>query len=212
MKLTGFLIVAFSMTIACSDASAFADLAPLSAKTATESTVSAREDIVVESCAPMPVTAWQRLGWQPRAGDRVALEEVCDSLGIVEQYHRLARAQLQEFGKHRWLRALGDDVWEVVGFPAAADTGGSWAALAAEFPDFAPEAKLHELVTPHLVAVMSGDQEPMNILFPGGSSEYVERLYAQINNFPGLQGIGAAFDCLLQNWPAGRRPIHFPRF
>jgi hypothetical protein len=58
VKLTGFLIVAFSMTGVCSAASPIADLAPVTAELPPPP-----EDIVVEASPYAPVTAWQRLGW-----------------------------------------------------------------------------------------------------------------------------------------------------
>ncbi len=63
MKLTGFLFAAFSMTFACSVASAFADLAPLSAASATENAILAPEDVVTEQGPSAAVTPWERLGW-----------------------------------------------------------------------------------------------------------------------------------------------------
>jgi hypothetical protein len=64
VKLTGFLIVAFSMTGVCSAASPIADLAPATAELPPVSAVAAPpEDVVVEAGPYVAVTAWQRLGW-----------------------------------------------------------------------------------------------------------------------------------------------------
>jgi hypothetical protein len=63
MKLTVFLFAALSMTIACREASAFADLAPRTAESPVESAASAPEDVVAEIAPYTEVTAWQRLGW-----------------------------------------------------------------------------------------------------------------------------------------------------
>jgi len=63
VKLTKLLIAVFSMTGACSVASAFADPAPLIAEPVTENAVPASADIVVEAAPPTAITAWQRLGW-----------------------------------------------------------------------------------------------------------------------------------------------------
>jgi hypothetical protein len=63
VKLTGFLIAAFSMTGACSVASAFADLTPLIAEPVTKNAALAPVDIVVEAAPSEAVTSWQRLEW-----------------------------------------------------------------------------------------------------------------------------------------------------
>ncbi len=56
VKLTAFLIAAFSMTGACSVALAFADPAPVIAEPAPV-------DVVAEPASSAAVTFWQRLGW-----------------------------------------------------------------------------------------------------------------------------------------------------
>jgi len=63
VKLTGFLIAAFSMTGACSVASAFADPSPVIAGRVTENAVSAPVEVVVEAAPSAAITSWQRLGW-----------------------------------------------------------------------------------------------------------------------------------------------------
>jgi hypothetical protein len=63
VKLTAFLIAAFSMTGLCSVASAFADPAPVIAGPASENAESVPEDTVVEAGPSPAVTPWQRLGW-----------------------------------------------------------------------------------------------------------------------------------------------------
>jgi hypothetical protein len=57
------LIAVFSMTGACSVASAFADPAPIVADPVTENAVPAPVDVVVEAAPPAAITPWQRLGW-----------------------------------------------------------------------------------------------------------------------------------------------------
>jgi hypothetical protein len=64
VKLTGFLIAAFSMTGVCSAASPFTDSVPVTAELSPVTAVSAPpKDIVVEVGPYAPVTPWQRLQW-----------------------------------------------------------------------------------------------------------------------------------------------------
>ncbi len=149
--------------------------------------------------------AWLQLGWQPRVGERFTAEELFDRLGVAVQHWRLANAQLHHLSKHGWLRAGGEDAWEVVRVFHEADTSAGWEALAADYPNFATEVVLHQLVSPHLAAVLAGAKDPMEVLFPGGSSEHLERFYVEGVDFPAAAHlIGAAFARLLEALPSGR--------
>jgi hypothetical protein len=66
VKLTVFLIAAFSMTGAWSVASAFADSDPLPAESASENATPIPEDIVVEPGPTVAVTPMERLRWFDR--------------------------------------------------------------------------------------------------------------------------------------------------
>lgn len=64
MRLTRFLIAVFSITGACSVASAFADPDPVIVEPASVNAVPAPEDVVVESGqSSSGITLWQRLEW-----------------------------------------------------------------------------------------------------------------------------------------------------
>ena len=63
VKLTAFLIAAYSMTGAWSVASAFADSGFLAVESAPENAASIPEDIAVEAGPTVAVTAWERLSW-----------------------------------------------------------------------------------------------------------------------------------------------------
>jgi hypothetical protein len=63
VKLTAFLIAAFSMTGALSVASAFADPDPLTAESALENAAPIPEDVVVEAGPSAAVTPMERLIW-----------------------------------------------------------------------------------------------------------------------------------------------------
>jgi hypothetical protein len=63
MKLTAFLIATFSLTGACSVASAFGDTAPVTAGSVPGNAALVPEDVVVEAAPLQAVTPLQRLGW-----------------------------------------------------------------------------------------------------------------------------------------------------
>jgi acyl transferase domain-containing protein/acyl carrier protein len=148
--------------------------------------------------------AWLQLGWRPYPGERFTLEELIDRLGVAPSYHRLVQAQLLDLAEHGWLRAM-DDAWEVVQTPQPTDASAAWDAVAAEYPAFASEVALHQRVGPRLAAVLSGEVDPVEVLFPGGSSEHVERFYVEGAGFPtALRLLGKALPRLLSALPERR--------
>src|SRR5690606_6650308 len=57
--------------------------------------------------------------------------------------------------------------WRVLRAPRAADADGLLAALAAEHPAFDAELTFTRRCGPHLAAALSGDCDPLQLLFPG---------------------------------------------
>ena len=149
--------------------------------------------------------AWLQLGWKAFVGERFASTEIFDRLGIVKEQRRLAAAQLHHFSKQCWLAGRGEDEWEVVRVFESVDITAAWDELAAEYPSFAAEIALHQLVSPHLSDVLSGEKEPIEVLFPGGSQDHLERFYVEGVDFPtATHLIRAAFNRLLEKLPTDR--------
>ena len=60
----------------------------------------------------------------------------------------------------------------------AAESDLSWAQLRAAFPEFDAEITLTERCAPHLAGVLTGSVDPLQLLFPGGSTDTADRLYS----------------------------------
>jgi len=56
--------------------------------------------------------------------------------------------------------------------------------LAQQMPEFASEAELQKLAGPHLAGVLCGELDPLEVLFPHGSSRAMERFYREGADFP----------------------------
>ena len=128
--------------------------------------------------------AYRELGWQPRVGDRLTFHDFVQTLGIVAAHHRLTRCQLRTLEARGLLRAAGEDTWEVTQTPPAADVAAELRALAAEFPRFAADLALLERAGPNLAAVLAGETDPMDLLFPAGSVDCLEQFYVAGGEFP----------------------------
>lgn len=142
--------------------------------------------------------AYLKLGWQPEIGDKFTSDGLFDELGIIEPHHRLVRAELGYLAGKGWIRKTGVEDWEVIGKPEEkelAEATEELKALRDKFTRFASEADLQLLTGPRLAEVLSGDEDPLALLFPNGSSEKLERFYRDGADFPAnnaLIGIAVA--------------------
>ncbi len=82
-----------------------------------------------------------------------------DRLGVAPAYHRL------------WVYCAST----LAAAPAPALTR---AALLSKFPSLAPHVALLEATLPHLTDVLAERRDPASVLFPDGSADLVERVYA----------------------------------
>jgi thioester reductase-like protein len=130
-----------------------------------------------------------QLGWDFEVGDRFDFAAFIDKLGIVAEHHRLAKAELGWLEADGLLKRSGDE-WQVLRLPKE-DTTERLTALAEELPRFASEAALIQATGPRLAEVLSGQVDPLELLFPGGSNELLENFYIQGGDFP-------AFNRLIQ--------------
>jgi acyl transferase domain-containing protein/NADPH:quinone reductase-like Zn-dependent oxidoreductase/thioesterase domain-containing protein/SAM-dependent methyltransferase/acyl carrier protein len=124
------------------------------------------------------------LGWTPAPGDTVHFASLIESLGIVEQHHRVTRNLLHDLARQGWLSPAGPDVWTVLRPPPPSDVSATLRALAADVPAVAAEIDLLARTGPNLAEVLRGELDPMTVLFPGGSHEPLERFYAEAAAFP----------------------------
>lgn len=151
--------------------------------------------------------AYLKLGWNPRVGDRITLEEFTSQLQIVPQHHRLVRAQLGWLVEAGLLRVFEDDQWQVVRIPTGIDVASELDVLEDEYPRAASEVNLQRTTGNALAGVLRGDVDPVHLLFPGGSSDLLEKFYVEAFDFPAYNElIPAAVEQATKNLP-GRRSL-----
>ena len=140
--------------------------------------------------------ALRDLGWRPRPGDPVEVNTLVDRLGIAPKQVRLFGRLLAILTEEGVLNRLGAD-WRVVRLPEAEETASASADLIARFPACEAELTLAGRCAEQLGAVLRGDRDPLGVLFPGGSTELVERIYrdspfARLANGIAAEAIGRA--------------------
>lgn len=149
--------------------------------------------------------AYLQLGWYPSVGDHFTLEQITSQLQIVPQHHRLVRAQLGWLVEAGLLCVIEDGQWQVARIPLAVDVTRELDALQAEYPQATCEVDLQRTTGSSLAGVLCGDVDPVHLLFPGGSSELLEKFYIDAFDFPAYNDlIPAAVEQAIEALPKRR--------
>ncbi|MBZ0297818.1 MAG: SDR family NAD(P)-dependent oxidoreductase, partial [Anaerolineae bacterium] len=125
------------------------------------------------------VFALRDLGWNPVPGERITVEALMTQLGVVDHYQRLMYRLLDMLAEDGYLR-YADGEYEVIQPLPVGDSGASIAELVAAYPAYQPLMVLLERCGASLGAVLSGDVDPLHLLFPDGSLADTEALYENI--------------------------------
>lgn len=128
--------------------------------------------------------AFFELGWEPKVGDKITVDSLVEDLSIANHHRKLVVGQLTALTEGGFLEESGKGVWTVVEVPAYENAVPFLDKLAKEMPQFASEAELQRLAGPNLGGVLSGEVDPLEVLFPGGSSTTMERFYREGADFP----------------------------
>jgi len=120
--------------------------------------------------------ALQQLGWTMQKQERFSTESKAANLQVPKRYFRLFVRMLEMLHEDGILRRI-DGEWQVHHLPPQQDPEISVSGLLERYPDCAAELKLTARCGEHLSAVIKGDCEPLDLLFPDGSSEDIEKLY-----------------------------------
>ncbi|NNE90007.1 MAG: amino acid adenylation domain-containing protein [Verrucomicrobiales bacterium] len=151
------------------------------------------------------VNAYFNLGWQPQVGDKVEVREHVRELDIADQHERLVYGQLTALEEGGWLRKAGEETWEVISVPEETCAEELLDQLEEELPRFASEVELQRQAGPNLAGVLTGTYDPIEVLFPGGSSDMMERFYREGADFPVLNGqVLAALERAVADLPERR--------
>jgi acyl transferase domain-containing protein/acyl carrier protein len=112
--------------------------------------------------------ALRELGWT-QADGTLPIETLAGRLGIVPQYHRWLGLMLKELAPQD--------------FASAQDARQLWKALWDEFPECQAELRHLRLCGDNLPAVLRGEVDPLNLIFPEGALTSAEALYQDSPTF-----------------------------
>ena len=122
--------------------------------------------------------ALRALGWDPRPGDGVATETLAAELGVVPAHRRLfgrMLAMLAEDGVLVAAEGRPGERWIVHRRPEISQAREARAALAGS--SVSAELALLDRCGARLADVLRGGTDPLQLLFPQGELESVERIY-----------------------------------
>jgi acyl transferase domain-containing protein/acyl carrier protein len=128
------------------------------------------------AAAAYAVTAFGKLGWTPRVGERVSTSDVLDRMKIIPKQRALAGQMLAWLADDGVLRRDGEG-WVVV--RSASHEHAAFGELRAAYPEFDIELALTEHCGERISGVLNGTTDPLEVLFPGGSLGTAEKLYTE---------------------------------
>lgn len=128
------------------------------------------------ACTDYVVEALTALGWELSPGARVTETELVARCGILKRYHSLFRRMLAILVDEGILARTGDS-YLVIRSPSPAHPAEAMTALLAEYPTFHFELEMTARCVPHLASVLAGRTDPLQLLFPAGSTETAEGIY-----------------------------------
>lgn len=135
--------------------------------------------------------AMLEIGWPFADGVEFSFAEAVDELGIAASQQRLMHSQLRALAASSVLQHLPNDAdpqgaldrFVVLRQPQTVDVEQEFAALEEAFPEYEAELDLLRASAPFSGGVLTGDLDPVELMFPGGSSERLDRFYAKGGDF-----------------------------
>jgi acyl transferase domain-containing protein/NADP-dependent 3-hydroxy acid dehydrogenase YdfG/SAM-dependent methyltransferase/acyl carrier protein len=149
--------------------------------------------------------ALRQLGFDATPGRTFTPDEEAARLAIVARHRRLFARLLDILAEEGVLRRLGEVLVVAKPLPPA-DPAPLHASLLARFGPVDGELRMLQRCGTALAAVLRGEQDPLHLLFPGGSFDearklYVESPYARTYN----TALGEALTAAIARLPSGAR-------
>jgi acyl transferase domain-containing protein/SAM-dependent methyltransferase/acyl carrier protein len=129
-------------------------------------------------CHDYIVEALGKLGCELRAGERFSTGALRARLGVIDRHARLF-ARLLNILAEDGILAGDAAAWHVSRVPERPASQARLANLASAHPDIAAELAVLAPCGANLAEVLRGNENPMRLLFPGGSLDAVSRLYSE---------------------------------
>ena len=120
--------------------------------------------------------ALQKLGLSFNPGNVYSTDELIQKLGIVPRQQALFTRLLEMLEDDGILTKAGVG-WEILKAPDIAGLDSRWELLTQQYPMFKAELTLIARTTRGLAEALNGRADPLQLMFPGGSTSDAEKLY-----------------------------------
>ena len=148
--------------------------------------------------------AFRQLGWTMQKGEHFTIFSKAAKLQVPPKYLKLLGRMLEMLEEDGLLGRAGDR-WEVCRLSEAAEEEISPQELLQRYPNCTAEVRITSRCGQNLAQVIRGESDPLDILFPNGSAEDIEKLYSDSPFSRFYQGLTAdAVEFLLAGIPSDR--------
>ena len=151
------------------------------------------------------IAAFDKLGMNFNAGERFTFDEMPVRLNVSARHgrlmHRLLSVLEEEGVVHR-----EEDQWHVLKKPPVPEPKPIWQKLYEKYPDFKTELAIFGRCGENLSGVLRGDCDPLELIFPKGSTDEAETLYRDAYfSKESNRRIMQAVKLILESLPDGRK-------
>ncbi|HET7695303.1 MAG TPA: SDR family NAD(P)-dependent oxidoreductase [Vicinamibacterales bacterium] len=150
-------------------------------------------------CADYVARAFAQLGWDFQRETTVAVDALRQRMGVLDRHARLF-GRMFEILAEDGLLARTASGWSVASVPAPADPDAQAARLLSTYPEYGGEIALASRCARELADVLRGRANAMELLFPQGSLDQLERVY---QDAPGSRVFNSLLRETLQSALAG---------
>jgi acyl transferase domain-containing protein/NADPH:quinone reductase-like Zn-dependent oxidoreductase/SAM-dependent methyltransferase/acyl carrier protein len=116
------------------------------------------------------------LGWNAQRQHRFTTESIARDLRVPQRYHRLLGRMFEMLAEDGYVALEGSE-WKALRTPPVADPEGELLVLLKEYPACSAELTLTGRCGRQFAKAMRGEIEPLELLFPNGSSSDIAKLY-----------------------------------
>ena len=147
--------------------------------------------------------ALRNLGQALMPGTRFTTEQAIATLGITARQQRQFGRLLEMLAESGVLRCMGSH-WDVVDAPDE-NVALHVQRIQSDYPQLAAELEMLSRCGHNLAAVLKGDSDPLQLLFPDGELGGAARFYEESPTFKDMNAmIGSVIESVARHWPPSR--------
>ena len=141
------------------------------------------------------------LGWDYELGSVIACDDLMLELGIIGRHRPLVEVVLEQLEINDLLTAVDDKSWRVIGELVSEDVRVLLDDLLLSFPQMEANITLQKSIADNLKDILRGQLDPMEVLFPNGSSQVLKAIYSNTAHSASYEVVAATLTLAIENLP-----------